>query len=122
MIYSQNLFFISRDVLFHEIFFLLSITTTDFIDPFVLGVDTTTEGGLDNFVTLVSIPNLQVNSSEPCIMSNPNSFPSATSNHDSLPSDSTMLSYYVPIVVTNPSANPPPIRRSTRVHKTPVYL
>ena len=52
----------------------------------------------------------------------PISFPSTSSTHDSLASNSNMLSDYVPTVVTNHSADPPPIRRSTRVHKTAVYL
>ena len=39
-----------------------------------------------------------------------------------MPSDSTILLDFVPIVVTNSFADPSPIRRSTRVHKAPVYL
>ena len=52
----------------------------------------------------------------------PISFPSTSSTHDSLASNSTTLSDYVPTVVTNPFADPPPIRRSTRVHKIAMYL
>lgn len=103
-----------------RLFFLF--LSTDFTNPFVIGVDHTTEGGLDTYVTPISIPNLPDNSGESCLMSNHTAFPSTSSNHDSLPSNSTMLSNFVPIVVPNHSAGPPPTRKSTRVQKTPVYL
>ncbi|KAL0005120.1 hypothetical protein SO802_012681 [Lithocarpus litseifolius] len=73
--------------------------------------------------TLMS--DMPIDSCEPCALSDHTSFPSLpseSSTHDPLPSDSTILSDSIPTVVTNPSADPQPTRRSTRVHKAPVYL
>nr|POE48299.1 hypothetical protein CFP56_50004 [Quercus suber] len=86
--------------------------------PFAHGIDHTTEGGLDTFVTPDNIPDVPDNSDEFCVMPNPTSFPTTSSNNDSLPSDSIMQSNAAPIVVPNSYAGPPPPRKSTRVHKT----
>lgn len=94
--------FIARDVLFHETVFPFSTSATDFTDPFVLRVDTTIEGGLDTFVTPISIPDMPIDSCEPCILSDHTSFPSKLSTHDPLPSNSTIVSYFVLTIVKKP--------------------
>lgn len=117
--------FISRDVIFYENVFPFSAQAIDFTNPFVLGVDITTEGDLDTFVTPISIPDMPINSSESVPMSNHSCSSKLSSKHyahDALPNDSISLSDSIPIAVTNPSADPPLIRKSTRVHKVPVYL
>ena len=73
---NTKIVFITRDVLFYEKVFPFSTIATDFIDPLVLGVDNTTEGDLDTFVTPVSIPDMPIDSCEPCVVSNHSSFPS----------------------------------------------
>lgn len=90
--------------------FPLSITDIDFTDPFALGIDHTTVGTLDTFVTPVPIPDVPDSSIEPCFMPHPNSdsLPSTSSNNDSLPSDSQILSYLAPVVAPNSFAAPPP--------------
>ena len=116
--------FTSRDVIFHENVFPFSASASDFTDPFILGVDTTTEGDLGTFVTPISIPDVPLDSLESFPMS---AHPCVTepisdsSPHDVLSNDSISLES-VPIIVTNPLVDPPPIRKSTRVHKTLVYL
>ena len=106
---STKTVFISRDVLFYENVFP-SAEVTDFTDPFVLGVDITKTGDLDTFVTPVSIPNMPIDSCEHVPASSHSCLPSLPSNssaHDVLPSDSIPLSDSIPVVVTNPSADPP---------------
>ena len=122
---TTNTVFTSRDVIFHENVFPFSALASDFIDPFILGVDTTTEGDLGTFVTPVSIPDVPLDSSKSFpVSAHPSVIEpiSDSSPHDVLSNDSISLSESVPIVVTNPLADPPPIRKSARVHKTPVYL
>ena len=122
---TTNTVFSSRDVIFHENVFPFSASASDFTDPFILGVDTNTEGDLGMFVTPINIPDVPLDSSESFPMSAHPCVTEPISNsspHDVLSNDSISLSEFAPIVVTNPFADPPPIRKSTRVHKTSVYL
>ena len=123
--------FISRDVVFHEIVFPFGNATANSADPFISKVDTTSEECLGPFVTPISIPDMHTDHCEAC----PKTFPSSSSlsstptcsNHDhlpnSLPSDSTtVLLDYVPSIVTNPTVEDQPLKKSTRVHNPPMYL
>ena len=127
---TRNIF-ISRDVVFHKIVFPFGNATANSADPFISKVDTTSEECLGPFVTPISIPDMHTDHCEAC----PKTIPSSSSlsstptcsNHDhlpnSLPSDSTtVLLDYVPSIVTNPIVADQPLRKSTRVHKTIMYL
>ncbi|XP_075663314.1 uncharacterized protein LOC142632879 [Castanea sativa] len=118
---NSNTVFTSKDVTFHDFFFPFSAQATDFIDAFILWVDTTIESDLGTFVTPVSILDVTLDSSKSFPISDHPYLPEPISEpfaHDVSSNDSISLSKSVP----NPLANPPPIRKSTRVHKTLVYL
>ena len=123
--------FISRDVIFHEIIFPFGNTDANFADPFIFEVDTTSEGCLGPFVTPISILDMHTNHFESCSEPIPSSSSLSSTpictNHNSLPDplpfDSTSaLLDYLPSIVTNPTVEDQPLRKSTRVHKPPMYL
>ena len=127
---TRNIF-ISRDVVFHEIVFPFGNATANSADPFISKVDTTFEECLGPFVTPISIPDMHTNHSESCSEPIPSSLSLSSThictNHNSLPDpmpfDSTfVLLDSVPSIVTNPTIKDQPLRKSTRVHKPPMYL
>lgn len=77
---TTKIIFITRDVIFYENVFPFSTIITDFTDPFFPEVDTIAEGGLDTFVTLVSIPDMTIDSCEPCAIFDHSSTPITSSS------------------------------------------
>lgn len=125
-LYTKTIF-VSKDVHFHENIFPFATDVKDFSDPFVTKVDASAFGtGMDTFVILVSIPDVQPNSSGPC---NPLTQPSSSlstpldspgqTNLPLEPSDLLNTSVSIPTIS---NADPRPTRKSTRTHKAPVYL
>nr|POE95795.1 hypothetical protein CFP56_39335 [Quercus suber] len=80
----------------------------------------------DPFVTPISIPDVPIESCPPCNPLVSSSQPSSTSSLSPNPPCAPLVasnSIDTAISVPNiPSADPPPTRKSTRAHKTPVYL
>ena len=123
--------FIFRDVIFHETIFPFGNVDANFAYPFISKVDTTSEGCLGPFVTPISIPDMHTNHSESCSEPIPSSLSLSSThictNHNSLPDpmpfDSTsVLLDSVSSIVTNPTIKDQPLKKSTRVHKPPMYL
>ena len=123
--------FISRDVVFHETIFPFGNVDANSADSFIFEGDTTSEGFLGPFVTPISILDMHTSYYETCFEPIPSSSSLSStficSNHNTLPdpfpSDSiSVLLDYVPFIVTNPAIEDQPLKKSTRVHKPPMYL
>ena len=132
---STNAIFVSKDMVFHEHIFHFASNKCDFFYPFTLiseveahsfGKDST-----NTFVTPIAIsevPNQYSSTCDPSFhvpnnqLSNLPTSPSSTSKSASLDSSHPDSASFTAPSPTTPVAAPPPITKSTRVHKTPVYL
>ena len=131
---STNVVFNSRDVVFHETIFPNVSGAYDFTDPFTIVSEVVAHSPdnsiAESFVTSISIPKAPIH------LPNPFSSPSALHSHDfgidridfmSIKiaiSPSTSSTPFIPTPPSSPVPNPelPLTRKSTRPHKTPVYL
>ena len=122
---STKTVFVSRDVYFHENNFPFATYVQDFSNPFVTEVDASVSA-INPFVTPISIPNAPIEFTPLCTsLISPSNFFSTPLPSPTPPCVPLVTSDSLDIVVSVPkipNADPPPTKKSTRAHKTPVYL
>ena len=132
---STNTVFVSKDMVFHEHIFAFAFDKCDFFYPFTIffevEVHSSGKDCTDSFVTPIGIIEVPTQYSCTCdssfqVPDNPITVlprsPSSIFESASLDSSQPNSASFIAPNPTPPMAVPPPIRKSTKAHQTPIYL